>query len=134
MSPSQSPHLFEPLECRLCLSAAPFTLAPALAASPAAAQGVKRTSAPTLSLADRQELLKNWVGSDAATLSSLLAAGDAAGFDNELLNYMRTRTNRHYFFEPSDASGILSFINADSGLVNQKNAKIAKANNIVAHM
>src|SRR3954466_9072289 len=120
MSPSQSPHLFEPLECRLCLSAAPFTVAPALAASPAtSAQGVKRTSAPTLSLADRQELLRNWVGSDAATLSSLLAAGDAAGFDNELLAYMRGRTNRQYFFDPSDAAGILNFINADSGLVNQ---------------
>lgn len=124
---------FEVLERRLCLSAAPLTAVPALV-SPTATQSVKRTSAPTLSLADRQELLRNWVGSDAATLSSLLAAGDTAGFDNELLNYMRTRTNRNYFFDPADAAGILNFINADSGLVNQKNAKIAKADNIVAHM
>jgi predicted outer membrane repeat protein len=124
---------FEVLERRLCLSAAPLTTVPALA-SPAAAQGVKRTSAPTLSLADRQELLRNWVGSDAATLSSLLAAGDTAGFDNELLSYMRSRTNVHYFFAPADATGILNFINADSGLVNQKNARIAKADAIVAHL
>jgi hypothetical protein len=126
--------MFEVLEGRVFLSAVPAAAGAAVASMATATVGVKRTSAPTLSLADRQELLKNWVGSDAATLSSLLAAGDAAGFDNELLAYMRARTNRQYFFDPADASGILSFINADSGLVNQKNARIARANNIVAHM
>src|SRR4051794_22827839 len=126
--------MFEVLEGRVFLSGVPAAAGAAASLTATAAVGVKRTSAPTLSLADRQELLKNWVGSDAGALSSLLASGDAAGFDNELLNYMRTRTNRHYFFDPADASGILSFINGDSGLVNQKNAKIAKANNILNHM
>ncbi|MDB5323851.1 MAG: Heparinase family protein, partial [Phycisphaerales bacterium] len=124
----------EPLERRLCLSAAP---ALAALASPAASPGraiTPKASGPALTLADRQELLANWVGSDKATLTSLLNANNTAGFDNELLNYMKTRTNRHYFFDTSDAAGILNFINGDSGLVNQKNAKIAKADNILAYL
>ena len=124
---------FEPLEQRLSLSVAPLAAAPAHV-SVVASLGVKRNAAPTLSVADRQELLNNWVGSDAATLRTLLANGDTAGFDNELLSYMRNRTNVHYFFDPNDATGILNFINSDSGLVNQKNAKIAKADNILNHM
>src|SRR5438874_9746570 len=126
--------MFEVLEGRVFLSGVLAAAGAAVGSTATAVVGVKRTSAPTLSFADRQELLKNWVGSDAAALSSLLAAGDTAGFDNELLAYMRGRSNRHYFFDPADASGILSFINADSALVNQKNAKIAKADAILNHL
>jgi hypothetical protein len=125
--------LVESLEGRVLVSGTPAVAAVA-DASAGAAVGVKRNAAPTLSLADRQELLRNWVGSDASTLASLLAAGDTAGFDNELLSYMRSRTNRHYFFDPADASGILTFIDNDGGLRNQRTAKIAKADNILNHM
>ena len=66
---------FEPLEQRLFLSVAPLAAAPAHV-SAVASLGVKRNAAPTLSVADRQELLNNWVGSDAATLKTLLANGE----------------------------------------------------------
>jgi predicted outer membrane repeat protein len=123
----------QPLERRLFLSVASPAQAVDKMASPAAIHATPATSTPTLTVADRQELLKNWVGSDAATLSTLLAANDTAGFDAELLNYMKTRTNVHYYFAPADATGIINFINGDSGLVNQKNAKIAKADAVLAH-
>jgi hypothetical protein len=121
------------LERRLCLSASVSGEHIAETSAPAAVHAHPATSAPTLTLADRQELLNNWVGSDAGTLASLLAANNTAGFDAELLNYMRARTNVHYYFDPADATGILNFINADGGLVKQKNTKLAKADNIIAH-
>jgi hypothetical protein len=103
----------------------------------AAARTARVSAAPTLSANDRLALLNNWIGSDAATLRSLyntgVGSGDFSGFDNELLNYMRTRTNRKYFFAPSDAAGILTFINNDGGLRNQRAAKVAKADAILAH-
>lgn len=124
----------QPLERRLFLSVSSDSARVLATSAPAAVHANPATSTPTLTLADRQELLNNWVGSDKATLTSLLATNDTAGFDAELLNYMRTRTNVNYYFDPADATGIINFINADSGLVNQKNAKIAKADNIVAHL
>lgn len=122
----------ETLEGRTLLSVAMPTVA-AAAFQPAAAVRQPMAATPTLTLADRQELLNNWAGSNAATLQSLLNAGDTTGFDNELLSYMRSRTNRQYYFDPDDAAGIVNFINNDGGLVNQKNAKISKANDILAH-
>src|SRR5690242_2187236 len=60
----------EELEDRRLLSAGSVVTASSSAAVGGAvvSSGVKRTAAPTLSLADRQELLANWVASDAATL------------------------------------------------------------------
>ncbi len=126
----------ESLEGRVLLSAATATSAASAAASPGASavHAMPMKSTPTLSLADRQELLANWVGSDAAVLQGYLNANDTASFDAELLNYMKARTNRHYYFAQSDATGILNFINGDSGLVNQKNSKITNANAILNHL
>src|SRR5204863_4463642 len=100
-------------ERRLFLSAAALTHLAAQDARAAVTTGVRRTVAPTLSLADRQELLANWVGSDAATLQGFLNANDTLGFDNELLSYMQNRSNRHYYFELGDDTGIINFINSE---------------------
>jgi hypothetical protein len=86
-----------------------------------------------LTLADRQELLRNWYGPGGPTLRGYLNAGDTANFDATLLNYMRTRTNTHYYFEQSDVGGIVSFINGNSSLGNQRTTKLNRANDIVAH-
>ncbi|HEY7116738.1 MAG TPA: alginate lyase family protein [Tepidisphaeraceae bacterium] len=133
-SPVHRPTI-ESLESRLFLSAtttvASAQLSPAVSGATRAARSLK--SSPTLTLADRQELLNNWVGSNAAQLQSDLTAGDTTAFDDDLLSYMQTRTNVHYYFDPADAGSIVSFINSDSGLVNQKNAKIGDADDILAH-
>src|SRR5947209_7591735 len=88
----------EPLESRVLMSA---TIAAAslraVAAPPAAltvashpAAAAHQTSvsvqkaAATPSLADRQDLLNNWVGPGASTLAALLAANNTAGFDAQL--------------------------------------------------
>jgi hypothetical protein len=125
----------EVLERRLFLSAAtaPAVASQATQDQAAITTGVRRTAAPTLSLADRQELLANWIGSDAATLQGFLNANDTAGFDNELLSYMQNRANRHYYFDLGDDTGIINFINSDAGLVAQKNARVGRADDIVAH-
>src|SRR5690242_1471094 len=85
------------LESRTLLS---VTAAPTGGAAATQSPAIIRPHAttPTLTVADRQELANNWIGSDAATLKTLIAAGDTAGFDAELLNYMRNRTNRNYYF------------------------------------
>lgn len=135
-SPDRRPAL-EALESRLFLSVAPAAAAaggvyqPMKSGATMAARKVGST--PTLTLADRQELLRNWVGPNASQLAADLAASDTTAFDNDLLAYMRSRTNVHYYFDPSDAGGILSFINNDGGLRNQRAAKIAKADDIIAH-
>jgi hypothetical protein len=120
-----------PLESRALLSAAPVLAAPTNVTSPALIK--PHATAPTLTVADRQELANNWIGSNAATLQSLIAAGDTAGFDAELLNYMRNRTNRNYYFDPDDADDIIAFFDVDAGLKKQKANKLVKADAILAH-
>ena len=125
----------ETLENRCLLSASAGVSGGApVVAQPAAVRATPMAGTPTLTVADRQELLANWIGPNAAALQSYLTSGNTAAFDAELLNYMKTRTNRHYLFDPADATGIINFINADGGLVNQKNGKIGRANNIVSHL
>jgi hypothetical protein len=126
----------EVLESRLFLSATPLVhvagaRAPMKSGATLAARRVG--AAPTLTLADRQELLRNWIGSNAAQLQADLDASDTTAFDDHLLAYVRGRTNVHYYFDPSDAGGIKTFIDGDGGLRNQRTAKIAKADNIIAH-
>jgi len=123
---------FEALESRQLLSVA-APVASGASPSPSVIRATPMKAAPTLSLADRQELLANWIGSNAATLQGYLTAGNTTAFDAELLNYMKTRTNRHYLFDPADATGIINFINSDGGLVSQKNTKIGRADSILAH-
>lgn len=121
----------ENLEVRTMMS---VTLAPAIVKTLAVGVRTPQASTPALTLADRQELLNNWVGSNAATLASLLGAGNTAGFDAELLSYMRNRTNRQYYFHPDDAGGILNLINSDGGLVSQKNLRISYADKVLQHL
>ncbi|MEZ0264280.1 MAG: hypothetical protein ACAI43_06105, partial [Phycisphaerae bacterium] len=108
----------ETLENRCLLSASAGVSGGApVVAQPAAVRATPMAGTPTLTVADRQELLANWIGPNAAALQSYLTSGNTAAFDAELLNYMKTRTNRHYLFDPADATGIINFINADGGLV-----------------
>jgi hypothetical protein len=127
------PAAIETLESRLFMSVAP-SVAPGVDPMRAPATRAPLASGPTLTLADRQELLKAWQGSNLAQLQADLTAGDTAAFDQHLLDYMKTRTTAEYFFAPSDATGILNFIDSDQGLRNQRTTKINTANKIVSHL
>src|SRR5687767_11877315 len=96
----------ETLEARVHLTATPTA---ALGSAPKATASIVKPLAagPTLTLADRQELLRNWQGSNLAQLTADLNSGNTAAFDQHLLDYMKTRTTADYFFAPSDATGIL---------------------------
>jgi len=61
---------------------------------------------------DRAELLENWVGSNAGELASLLKAGDSAGFDRALLQYMRARKTPRFYFTPAEIPERIAWITA----------------------
>src|SRR5689334_10510061 len=105
---------FQSLEERVLMSAASSVAKP-----------MKLAAVPTL--ADRQEIVKNWYGPGGWTLNHLLQAGDTVGFDQTLLTYMETRGNAHYFFSPGDVPAATSFdwthipqqVNSTIGLADQ---------------
>jgi hypothetical protein len=72
-------------------------------------------SAASITLADRGELLANLApGSLATTLKYRLKAGDAAGFDQILLDRMVARQGAKYFFAPQDAAAYVQFAANDT--------------------
>src|SRR4051794_31843937 len=69
----------------------------------------------SITLADRAELLANLApGSLATTLKYRLKAGDAAGFDQILLDRVAGRQGPAYFFAPSDAAAYVQFAATDT--------------------
>src|SRR5689334_14554513 len=69
------------------------------------------TPASVLTTANRQDFADHLHSSPLRnTLEGDLAANDVAGFDTALLDYMRSRTNAHFFFDESDAATIGSYI------------------------
>ena len=72
-------------------------------------------AAASITLADRAELLANLApGSLATTLKYRLKAGDAAGFDQVLLDRMVGREGPAYFFAPKDAAAYVQFAANDT--------------------
>ena len=61
-----------------------------------------------LTTALRKELLADWNGSNKATLTADLAAGNNAQFDADLLSYMQNRTDANFYFTPGQISTDLS--------------------------
>lgn len=113
MSSVRSPIEFQHLEARQLLSGSPATttLQPS-STSPSALLVRTQKAAPksALTLADRRQLLANWVGPNASQLKGLLDSGNVKGFDNALLKYMVNRTNIHYFFELGDRADYVDYI------------------------
>jgi hypothetical protein len=66
-----------------------------------------------LTMADRQELLRNWGGPNAAKLRARLDAGDAAAFDYRLLEYVRTRAGPTFFWNAGDIPADVAFAKAE---------------------
>lgn len=60
----------------------------------------------------RAELLENWTGGKSAELTSLLKAGNSAGFDLTLLQHMRTRQTPRFFFTPKEIPDRVAWIKA----------------------
>ncbi len=121
------------LESRCLMSANAHMAAPVMASAASSAvasiaRPLKLAAVP--SLADRQEILKNWYGAGGKQLSRLLAAGDTAGFDQTLLYYMVNRTTAHYFFSPSDIPGDVQF--DWNNIPQQVNTTIALADKTMA--
>lgn len=82
----------EGLEPRLCLAVTPGSL---------------------LTKPIRQELLNNLNLPIKDSLQAKLTANDLAGFDQSLLDYFVNRSNVHFFFDPSDVAGLVSYHNAN---------------------
>jgi hypothetical protein len=111
---------------------------------PVAAHLMRATAAassPTsITLADRAEMLANLVpGSLATTLKYRLREGDAAGFDQILLDRMVARQGPQYFFASADAAAYVQFAANDtypdtSNLVASINAEKDAADKILQHL
>ena len=74
------------------------------------------TPAGVLTTAMRQALANSMKTSTIkTTLQTELSQNDNAGFDQALLDYMRTRTNAHFFFALDQADNIASFVSSNIG-------------------
>jgi hypothetical protein len=132
-----APPLFElqGLEQRIFLShsplAAPFHVGTLPANFEYAPLGVVTTMpSAVVSKALRQDLLSHWNGSNKSTLQSLLNQGKYGAFDNNLLNYMRSRSSPDFFFDPTDLSSYVTYINSNL----PTSGTISNADNIVNHL
>src|SRR4029079_18911528 len=65
-----------------------------------------------LTLADRQQLLRNWTGANAAKLWARLDAGDVDAFDYRLLEYVRTRAGPSFFWKSQHLAADVAFAKA----------------------
>src|SRR3954452_15891658 len=83
-----------------------------------------------LTLADRQQLLRNWAGPNAGKLWARLDAGDVAAFDYRLLEYVRTRAGPAFFWKTGDVPADLAFAKAE--LSGQVNSTVALADQVLA--
>lgn len=90
------------------------------------------TPASVLTKPIRQSLLDGLTLSSTLknSLQSKLNSNDLAGFDTSLLSYMTTRTNAHYFFDITDASGIGTWITGNIG----DGGTTARADKLVSHL
>src|SRR3954468_15064887 len=88
------------LEQRLMFAAAPAT--------PRAA-----TLGATFDSGERQTLLSRLTNLDSTTKATLQTKLNTSvgQFDSALLSYMRSRSNAHFYFDPSDTATIAQFIN-----------------------
>ena len=84
-----------------------------------------------ITAANRQTLLNNLTLSTTLknSLQAKLTASDLAGFDQQLLDYTRTRTNVNFFFDPDDAATLGSYITTNIG----DGGAVARADDILAH-
>ncbi len=87
------------------------------------------TPASVLTKPIRQTLLSGLNVSIKSSLQAKLNANDLAGFDTQLLSYMQTRPNTHFYFQLSEVPGIASYITSDIG----DGGATARANDILAH-
>lgn len=83
-----------------------------------------------LTLADRQQLLRNWAGPNAAKLWARLDAGDVDAFDYRLLEYVRTRAGPSFFWKTQDLPSDVAFAKAE--LSNQVKSTVALADQVLA--
>lgn len=111
--------------------------------APARAQSstLPTTTAETLTLADRRELLANLApGSLATTLKHRLQANDPAGFDQILLDRLTGRQGPAYFFAPAGVPQLVQFAATDTApnqadnLGQQAAAQIGHADQILQHL
>ena len=113
----------EPLESRVHLSYAPYSIGDAL-------PGPRRY---VVDVADRVNLRNHLAGSSIGTKLASLKSGSAtfaAEFDKTLLDYMKARTAPNFDFSPADVPGIVSFIKGSADADQQKlyNARLSWAN------
>src|SRR4051812_13992366 len=83
-----------------------------------------------LTLADRQQLLRNWAGPNAAKLRARLDAGGVDAFDYRLLEYVQTRAGPSFFWEAKDLPADVAFAKAE--LSNQVKSTVALADQVLA--
>jgi hypothetical protein len=100
----------EPLESRVHLSYAPYSIGDAL-------------PGPRRYVVDRVNLRNHLAGSSIGTKLASLNSGSAtfaAEFDKTLLDYMKARTAPNFDFSPADVPGIVSFIKGSADADQQK--------------
>jgi hypothetical protein len=85
-----------------------------------------------ITAANRQALLDGMTISSTLrnTLQAKLTANNVAGFDTDLLNYMRTRTNASFYFAPADAASYGTYITTNIG----DGGIVARADDVKAHL
>jgi hypothetical protein len=71
------------------------------------------TPADVLTKPMRQELLNELSINIKASLQSELNANDLAGFDQQLLDFFEARTGSHFFFDPDEIPGLVSYHNTE---------------------
>src|SRR5262245_15396678 len=69
------------------------------------------TPAEVLTKQMRQDLLNELSINIKSSLQSKLTANDLARFDQQLLNFFVSRSASHFFFDPSDVAGIVTYHN-----------------------
>ncbi len=84
----------------------------------------------SLTLADREELLRNWTGPIAVKLRNRLNEGDTSAFDYRLLEYVKTRTGPRFFWDVKDVPAYAKFI--DDEFSSQASSTVARADELMA--
>lgn len=84
-----------------------------------------------ITAANRQTLLDNMTLSASLknSLQAKLTASDLAGFDQQLLDYVRTRTTASFFFAPADAPTHATYITTNIG----DGGAVARADDLKLH-
>src|SRR5688500_15050312 len=84
-----------------------------------------------ITAANRQSLLNNLTLSSTLknSLQAKLTANDLAGFDQQLLDYTRARTNVNFFFDPDDVPTLGTYVTSNIG----DGGAIARADDVLAH-